>query len=124
KRLRLRRQAGRLAHDRAATRDDASNQPVAEAYPVTDGDLDVVVHEPTGQAGTYDLPRRLHVEPSAMRGGHASPPVAGRQVVGELRCPPERAEIELGQRNAPFRDARTGRRDGRLPIRELCPSRG
>ena len=76
--------------------------PSAEADPVADRDLDALVHEAPRQAGTDDLLGRLDVERSTVRRDHAPRHETGLQVGGELRCPPEHAEIELGQSNPPF----------------------
>ena len=78
-----------------------ADQPVGEADPVADCDLDALVHQPPRKAGTDDLGGRLHVERGAMRGDHAPRREAGLQLVGELGAPPERAQIEFRQRSSP-----------------------
>ena len=55
-----------------------------------------------GQARTNGLVGRLHVVRSAVRRDHASRHEAGLKLFGELRVPPERAEIELRQRRFSF----------------------
>ena len=122
-RLRFGRAAGSLADDRTSPGQDLADQPIAEADPVADRDVELFVHEPSGQARPDGAVARLDVERSAVRRGDASRHEAGRQVFGKLGTPSERSQVELEQRNLLTGRGKRGRRGGRLP-QELRPSRG
>ncbi len=83
-----------------------SDQSVAEAHPVADRDIGVLVQEPPGQAGAHELVLGLHVVRGAVRRDDASRHEAGLQLLGERGIPAERTDIEFRQRQTLLRDMR------------------
>jgi hypothetical protein len=90
-RLRGRRQAGRISDDGAAAGEDGSDQAVAQPHPVAGADVEALVHQPPGQAGSDGAGLRPDVEGAAMDGRDAARHETGLQVLGELGIPAELA---------------------------------